>query len=127
MRADDWLAARLAGAPAELGTAIRELVDARGVTGTSHACRVSEELAEAALAGFEQVLAETGTDRRSRMAALRLLAADAVLTYAFEAAAELGEDPWRLADQLGPTGALGERLAGSHGGPSESTIEGGGS
>lgn len=107
---DDWLAVRLAGAPPELGAAIRELVDEVPAAGTG-AEAIPEHLAAAALAGFEGVLAETEVDRRSRRAALRLLAADAALTYAFEAAVDLGTDPWRLADRLGPNGLLGERLA----------------
>jgi len=129
MTGETWLAARLAGAPAELGAAIRDLVDAEDLARASDAGPLAERLAAAALAGFEGVLAETAADRKSRTAALRLLAADAVLTCAFEAAAEPGGDPWGLGERLGPAGALGERLAPGRGAraPSRSTSGGGGS
>jgi hypothetical protein len=67
-------------------------------------------LAAAALRGFEDVLVETAADLQSRRAALRLLAADASLTYAFEAAADLELDVVDLADGLGPRGHLGALL-----------------
>lgn len=68
---------------------------------------VPDVLAAAALATFERVMAGS----QSRGDALRLLAADALLTYAFEASTELGRDPGELAERLGPAGLLGERLA----------------
>ena len=43
--------------------------------------------------------------------ALRLLAADASLTFAFQAAAEEGEDLARVADEWGASGRLGRELA----------------
>jgi hypothetical protein len=63
-------------------------------------------LATAALAGFEEVVGGSGR----RVEALRLLAADAALTYAFEAAAECGTAA-ALAEWIGLRGELGARLA----------------
>ena len=53
---------------------------------------------------------------QNRKTALRLLAADALLTYAFEAAvdSEIGGDAAaaeRLAERVGPCGLLGDRIA----------------
>ena len=66
----------------------------------------------AALRGFDDVVEGMG----SRPSALELLAADALLTYAFEAAADpsLGGSASRavqLADRVGPAGEIGARLA----------------
>lgn len=66
---------------------------------------VAGVLARAALAELERV-----TGMRGRRAALALLAADASLTYAFEAAGDDGTDPAALADLVGLRGALGRRL-----------------
>lgn len=111
-----WLEPRLAHAPAELAEAVRELLDAATGAGvaraaaSSSAASVADLLADAALAGFADVVSDTAAGGRPRGAALRLLAADAVLTYAFEAAADLGLDVVSLADRLGPAGALGELM-----------------
>ena len=67
---------------------------------------MGESLALAAIEHLEHVVS-AGSDRS---AALDLLAADALLTYAFEAAADLDEDVGALADRVGPRGLLGERL-----------------
>lgn len=106
MTLDGWLEPRLAEAPPELADAIRQLVRERDEGDADIAAR----LAAAALRGFDDVLTETATDLRSRRAALRLLAADASLTYAFEAAADLDVDVVDLADRLGPCGLLGTML-----------------
>ncbi len=53
---------------------------------------------------------------RDREAALRLLAADAALTWAFEAAAELDEELEGLADRSGLRGRIGRLLGRTAGG-----------
>lgn len=127
MTLDNWLEPRLAEAPPELASAIRQLVRelendasmARPEDAAGPDAGIPERLAAAALRGFEDVVAETAADLRSRRAALRLLAADASLTYAFEAAADLELDVVELADGLGPRGALGMLLdAATEGGAS---------
>lgn len=115
MTLDAWLEPRLAEAPPELAGAIRRLVDeasvpAVGGADSASATGIPERLAAAALHGFEDVLGEITADPRSRRAALRLLAADASLTYAFEAAADLELDVVHLADGIGPRGRLGALL-----------------
>ena len=98
-----WLQPRLEGAPPELAADILKLVDA--TPGLDLSDPVSA-LAAAGLAGLEQVAEGTG----ERSVALRLLAADAALTYAFEAAAESGRSA-ELAERVGLEGELGRRLA----------------
>lgn len=108
-----WLAPRLGEAPEELAESVRSLVGearagsrARGVGPAS----LSDALAAAAILGFEQVVQDParGNERGS---ALRLLAADAVLTYAFEAAAgESAGASLALARRIGVAGVLGDRL-----------------
>lgn len=114
--AAEWLKPRLEAAPPELAAAIRALLD--GVDpespdpeSTAPGGDISAHLAAAALRGFEDVLLEATSEVRSRGTALRLLAADAALTYAFEAAADPDADLEGLAGRLGPRGVLGERLA----------------
>lgn len=104
-----WLRERLEEVPPELARAVRGLLDASG--------RLTPPgLASAAIAAFDR-LADRGADRG---AALELLAADALLTYAFEAAAEPGLGgravaAMTLAREVGVRGALGVRLAGGSG------------
>lgn len=102
-RAASWLEGRLAAVPPQLEEAIRSGLarhpDAGGDT-------VGEQLARVGLAELDRVLARA----EERENALGLLAADAILTYAFEAAAELGEDVGALADEVGPCGLIGDRL-----------------
>lgn len=103
MSLERWLVRRLAETPSELGLAVRRLAG-RGSEPTP------ERLAEASLEAFERVAG--GGEDRDR--ALDLLAADALLTYAFEAAAdpEVGGSADRaraLADRFGPAGELGRR------------------
>lgn len=98
-----WLEPRIAGAPTELAADILRLVET--TPGLDLSDPVSA-LAASGLAGLEQVAAGTG----ERSAALRLLAADAALTYAFEAAAESGRSA-ELAEKVGLEGELGRRLA----------------
>ena len=107
-----WLRPRLAEAPQELCDDILRLLET--TPGLDYSDPASA-LAMAALAGLEQVVAGAG----DRSEALRLLAADAALTYAFEAAAELGRSA-ELAARVGLDGELGRRLAEearSHGRP----------
>ena len=102
-----WLEARLAGAPPELAEAVRGLIREVRVGEAVEGADVPGVLAAAALTGLDGVLAEAAP---AREAALRLLAADASLTYAFEAAASLGTDVEALALRIGPGGELGRRL-----------------
>lgn len=101
-----WLEPRLGRVPADLATAVRSAVD-RALEKSASA-PVSEVLARAAVWELDRVTGMEGRD-----AALTLLAADASLTYAFEAAAEDGSDPTALADLVGLRGAIGRRLAAS--------------
>jgi hypothetical protein len=97
-----WLRPRLAAAPPELAADIVTLLETTpGLDLTDPVAA----LAGAALAGLSQVADGTG----ERTEALRLLAADAALTYAFEAAAEVGRSA-ELAALVGLGGELGRRL-----------------
>lgn len=101
---ENWLDRHLIEVPPRLAVAIRDLVapwKAGGVSG----------MTEAALHGFESVVNNLG-DRDS---AIVLLAADALLTYAFEAAADpaLGGGATaavELAGRIGPCGSIGALL-----------------
>lgn len=95
-----WLEPRLERVPDELAGRVRDLVD--GAPGGP----VPERLAAAAVDELER-LAEGPQDRD---AAVRLLAADAALTWAFEAAAELDADVPALADATGLRGRIGALL-----------------
>lgn len=104
---ESWLEPRLAGAPAELAEAVRGLVGELELDADKPELDVPESLAAAAMLGLEGVLDRAEPERE---VALRLLAADAALTYAFEAAASLGRDVDALALRIGATGELGRRL-----------------
>lgn len=97
-----WLRSRLVEAPPELAADILQLIEDRPELDLDDP---PYALAAAALAGLEQVAAGSG----ERTEALRLLAADAALTYAFEAAAEDGRAA-ELAARVGLQGELGRRL-----------------
>ncbi|MDT8436530.1 MAG: hypothetical protein RRA92_07210 [Gemmatimonadota bacterium] len=122
-RTDAWLAQRLAGAPpalaGEVGALVREAA-ARPVPRLGGG-EVADLLAAAGLAALREVAGGSG----SRAAALRLLAADAALTCAFEAAAELGGDVAALCAAVGPAGALGGALAESSGAAGRAAADGG--
>lgn len=107
-----WLAPRLRDMPSDLAQDLMRLLE--GVP-AEHMADPPRALATAALAGLEEVVRGSGR----RVEALRLLAADAALTYAFEAAAENGTAS-ELAEWIGLRGELGVRLA------SESTAGGAG-
>ena len=99
-----WLARRLESAPPELAEAVRPLVRGRLAEG-------EDGLVHAALDALE-----TATEgEATRADAVTLLAADAILTYALEAAADpaLGGSAARasrLAERIGPGGVIGERF-----------------
>jgi len=104
---DNWLEPRLAGAPRELAEAVRGLLSEVDLDADHSKLGVPETLAAAAMLGFEGVLQQPDPKRQ---VALRLLAADAALTYAFEAAASVGQDVDRLALRLGACGELGRGI-----------------
>lgn len=109
--AERWLEARLRSAPPELADEVRALVREAAEDGAVEPLgggAIADLLATAGLLGIDEVVAT----RSGRESALRLLAADAALTCAFEAAAETGGDVGRLCAAIGPEGALGRRLAG---------------
>ena len=91
MRLDEWLATRTPPPPPALQRRVREAVGAD----------VARDLAEAPellLGAGERLLRSVlESECRSRAAALDLLAADALVTYALEAASE--GDAARLADR----------------------------
>ncbi|MEE8487232.1 MAG: hypothetical protein V3S56_03610 [Gemmatimonadota bacterium] len=102
-----WLEPRLAGAPHELAEAVRGLVSEVDLDADNSGLGVPETLAAAAMLGFEGVLEQPDPKRKD---ALRLLAADAALTYAFEAAASFGQDVDQLALRIGAGGDLGRGI-----------------
>jgi uncharacterized membrane protein len=78
----DWLSARTPAPPAPLAERLRVSLGARLSDGSEHTFESALETAESLLAE----LIALGCAQRSR--ALDLLAVDALVTYAFEAAAE---------------------------------------
>ncbi len=97
---------RLRDAPPRLAEAVRGCLERAETDGAPEA--LSGWLARAALQELGCVEAGRTGDRDE---ALRLLAADASLTLAFEAAAENGEELARVADEWGAPGRLGRCLA----------------
>jgi hypothetical protein len=96
--AERWLEERLGEAPPELAAEIRTLVravadDSRDESGDA----VALLIARAGLSGLDEIV----DGRGGRESALRLLAADAALTLAFEAGAELNGDVQELRGKLG--------------------------
>lgn len=109
-RALAWLRPRLEdGVPPDLAEAVRACVRAAEAGPDTP---VPELLARAAVSELDR-LGDRPADRET---AVRLLAADAALTYAFECAAETGADVPALADGVGLRGLIGGRLAGLTGG-----------
>lgn len=99
--AADWLHARLAGAPPTL---LDRMVAALPEDG-----RVPEALAAGAMSLYDQLLRGAG----GREDALPLLAADALLTHALEAAAEMDADGvGEFADAWGGAGRIGALTGG---------------
>ena len=92
-----WLRARTADAPPELLDAMLAPLCDDG--------EVPESLASGAMTLFERVLGGSG----GRQDALPLLAADALLTHALEAQAELDPDGLRaFVERWGAAGRLGD-------------------
>lgn len=87
-----------------------EATSAEGADPGGSAGPVAGVLARAALRELDRV-----TEMEGREAALALLAADAALTYSFEAALDDGSSPTDLAAAVGLRGALGRRLAAAGG------------
>lgn len=103
-RALEWLRPRLDGVPEDLAGAVGDIVRAVDVPGDTP---VPDLLAAAAVEELDRVVERPA----GREVAVRLLAADAVLTYAFQAAAELDADVPALAEEVGLRGRIGARLA----------------
>lgn len=111
-----WLAPKLEDVPEVLARAVDELLDRsadpgrcpEGVHGPNGT--VPDFLAYAAICGLDRV-ARMEEDRDRELAS-RLLAADACLTWAFEAAAEEGsaEELAELAEANGLRGRIGDLL-----------------
>ncbi|HUE96632.1 MAG TPA: hypothetical protein VMN39_08230 [Longimicrobiaceae bacterium] len=102
MTPGEWLSGRLEDAPAHLRDAMVE------AAGRSARANVAEALAEAALALYGRVIAGSG----GRADAFPLLAADALLTHAFEAQAELApDDLGTFAKHWGGEGRLGDLIS----------------
>ncbi len=101
-RTREWLEAHVRDTPPELTDEILKLLEA---VPAETRCEPARALAAAALAGLDEVARGSGNRRE----ALRLLAADAALTYAFEAAAEVGIVA-ELSNAVGLDGELGRRL-----------------
>lgn len=108
--AEAWLEPRLVDVPPALAVAVREAV-AR-VDRPASPEEIPDLLSEAALLELDDALNKREGRERG---ALRLLAADAILTWAFEAATTLGTDAGVLAERLGLNGELGERLRAARG------------
>jgi len=83
----DWLASRTPRPPQELSARLEQIVG-------DDACK-DYEIAETLVAKAKGILSNVGNDRT---AALELLAADALITYAMEAAAE-SDSVERVAEQ----------------------------
>lgn len=101
---ETWLARRLDSAPPELAEAVWPLVRERLAEGEDGLVHASLDALAAATEG-----------EATRADAVALLAADAILTYALEAAADpaLGGSAARasrLAARIGPGGLIGERF-----------------
>lgn len=100
-----WLEPRLKDVPEELSAEIERCVRAAAPDGPGDDI-VVETLTAGALTALDGIVASPQT----RDSAARLLAADACLTYAFEAAADRRGDVSALAERLGLRGELGARL-----------------
>ena len=89
IRARDWIAARAPAPPPALSNRLAEIVG-------EDVCESSESLPDLLISRAEELLAHIGNDRSS---ATDLLAADALITYAMEAAAEYSLDVERIASE----------------------------
>lgn len=100
----EWVHPRLEGIHPELAAAVRRCV--REGPDPVETSTTADVLADAAAAELQRI----ADGPQDRAAAVRLLAADAVLTFAFEAVATAGGDPDALADRVGLRGTLGRAL-----------------
>ncbi len=109
MTVSDWLARRTPAPPAELATAIRDALKTRSITSESPS---ATELLETAQWLLQQVLE---TECETRNAALHLLTADALVTYALEVANDelhgLGDFPERAMSALAGAGEPSDTAA----------------
>ena len=87
IRLSDWLASRTPRPPRELSARLEQILGDTACT--------EYEIAEILIAKAKGILSNVGNDRA---AALELLAADALITYAMEAAAE-SDSVDRVAEQ----------------------------
>jgi hypothetical protein len=89
IRLADWIGARVPAPPAALSQRLAEIV-------RDDTCDGSESLPDSLISRAEELLAQIGNDRSS---ATDLLAADALITYAMEAAAEYSLDVDSVAER----------------------------
>lgn len=103
--AREWIRERRDGTPSRLSRAVDRIV--AGIAPSEEDGGPWDVMARGALRQLEAVRPDAG----DRDAALELLAADALLTYAFHCAAEEGGDLEAMAERWGPRGRLGDALA----------------
>lgn len=102
-----WLSGRMEDAPARLARAVEGAIDRLPPARDEQETEAPWDLmARAAVHELEAVRPDAG----DRDAAVHLLAADALLTYAFQCAAEEGADLRAMAERWGARGRLGEAL-----------------
>jgi hypothetical protein len=108
MTIQDWLDGRMGGAPEPLVARVHELL-------AGEAARDAAELPERAVAAADRAVARLLRDGcTTRAGALDLLAADALVTGAFEAAAD---EPERLRERARAAMRRLSRLAADHAAP----------
>lgn len=100
-----WIRDRIDDAPPRLGSAVD------GILADLPASSTDEGPWDVMARGAEDALRSVEPEAADRGAALELLAADALLTYAFQCAAEEGADLEETIERWGPTGRLGEAAA----------------
>ena len=89
IRARDWIAARIPAPPPALSSRLADIVG-------EDTCESAESLPDLLISRAEELLSHIGNDRSS---ATDLLAADALITYAMEAAADYSLDVERIASE----------------------------
>ena len=100
MNADAWVAARARGVPEALGARVRAALSAQRTAEEP----IADILLDAAVSTLGDALS---APEMTRANALDVLAADALATYAFEAAAEAGDLPGCADRALGRIAKLG--------------------
>lgn len=103
--AREWIRERVDDAPPRLGAALE------GILADLPASAGDEGPWDVMARGAVGVLRSVDADAGDHEAALELLAADALLTYAFQCAAEEGGDLEEAVERWGPRGRLGEAVA----------------